>query len=341
MKVKEKMTKSLSYKEAGVDIAAGDKSVKDIARLAKSTFTKNVIRDVGLFGSFFQLNTSEMDNPILVSSVDGVGTKLKIAFLSNVHDTIGEDLVNHCVNDIMTSGADPLFFLDYVALSKLNPDVLVKIIEGLARGCKKSNCALIGGETAEMPNFYQAGEYDISGTIVGIVEKDKIIDGSKIKTGDVLLALPSNGLHTNGYSLVRKIFFEINNFKVDDYFEELSCTLADELLKVHYCYQNAINILKNKSYLHGMSHITGGGIEGNTKRILSENLKLKIDWKSWEPLEIFQVIQRLGNVAVYEMRKVFNLGVGFIFIIDNKFIDETIDTLKENDINSFIIGEVN
>lgn len=335
------MTKSISYKDAGVDIAAGNKSVKDIARLAKSTFTKNVIRDVGLFGSFFQLDTSEMNNPILVSSVDGVGTKLKIAFLSNVHDTIGEDLVNHCVNDIMTSGADPLFFLDYIALSKLNPEVLVKIIEGLARGCKNANCALVGGETAEMPNFYQASEYDISGTIVGIIEKNKIVDGSKIKTGDILLALPSNGLHTNGYSLVRKIFFEINNFKVEDYFEELGCTLADELLRVHSSYQHAINLLKHKAYLHGMSHITGGGIEGNTYRILPDNLKLKIDWKSWEPLEIFQVIQGIGNVTSEEMRKVFNLGVGFVFIIDNKFIDETKDTLKKKNIHSFIIGEVN
>ncbi|MBC8182334.1 phosphoribosylformylglycinamidine cyclo-ligase [candidate division KSB1 bacterium] len=335
------MTKSISYKDAGVDIAAGEKSVKEIARLAKSTFTKNVIRDVGLFGSFFQLDTSEMNNPILVSSVDGVGTKLKIAFLSNVHDTIGEDLVNHCVNDIMTSGADPLFFLDYIALSKLNPEVLVKIIEGLARGCKNANCALVGGETAEMPNFYQASEYDISGTIVGIIEKNKIVDGSKIKTGDILLALPSNGLHTNGYSLVRKIFFEINNFKVEDYFEELGCTLADELLRVHSSYQHAINLLKHKAYLHGMSHITGGGIEGNTYRILPDNLKLKIDWKSWEPLEIFQVIQGIGNVTSEEMRKVFNLGVGFVFIIDNKFIDETKDTLKKKNIHSFIIGEVN
>jgi phosphoribosylformylglycinamidine cyclo-ligase len=335
------LTKGLSYKDAGVDIDAGDKSVKTIARLAKGTFTKNVIRDVGLFGSFYQLDAAEMDNPILVSSVDGVGTKLKIAFLTNVHDTIGEDLVNHCVNDIMTSGADPLFFLDYIALSKLNPDVLVKIIEGLARGCKNANCALIGGETAEMPNFYQTGEYDISGTIVGKVERERIIDGSKIKSGDGLLALPSNGLHTNGYSLVRKIFFEINNFNVEDYFEELSCTLAEELLKVHRSYQQAINLLKNKLYLHGMSHITGGGIEGNTYRILPENSKLKIDWTSWEPLEIFQVIQRIGNIAPDEMKRVFNLGVGFIFIIDNKFIDDAIGTLKKNNIHSFIIGEIN
>jgi phosphoribosylformylglycinamidine cyclo-ligase len=335
------LTKGLSYKDAGVDIDAGENSVKTIARLAKETFTKSVIRDVGLFGSFFQLDAAEMENPILVSSVDGVGTKLKIAFSTNVHDTIGEDLVNHCVNDIMTSGADPLFFLDYIALSKLNPDVLVKIIEGLARGCKNANCALIGGETAEMPNFYQTGEYDISGTIVGIVERERIIDGSKIKSGDILLALPSNGLHTNGYSLVRKIFFEINQFNVEKYFEELSCTLAEELLKVHRSYQKAINLLKNKVYLHGMSHITGGGIEGNTNRIIPEKLKLKIDWTSWKPFEIFQVIQRIGNIVPDEMRRVFNLGVGFIFIIDNKLIDDAIGTLKKNNIHSFIIGEIN
>ena len=335
------MEKGLSYKDAGVDIHAGEEGVKEIARLAKSTFNKNVIRDVGLFGSFFRLDTSKMKEPTIVSSVDGVGTKLKIAFLADIHDTVGEDLVNHCVNDIMTSGAAPLFFLDYIAVSKLNQNVLVKIIEGMARGCKKNSCALIGGETAEMPGFYLEGEYDISGTIVGLVEKEKIIDGSMIKSGDVLIALPSNGLHTNGYSLVRKIFFEINQFGVDDYFEELSCTLAEELLRVHKSYQNAINGLKDQPFLHGMSHITGGGIEGNTNRILSTNLKLNINWQSWEPLEIFYLIQGIGNIAEDEMRRVFNLGVGYIFIVDNKFVDKAVNILNNNNEHPFIIGEVN
>jgi len=335
------LKKEISYKDSGVDIRAGEKSVREIARIAKNTFTNNVIRDVGLFGSFFQIDTSQMKHPTLVSSVDGVGTKLKVAFLTNVHDTIGQDLVNHCVNDIMTSGADPLFFLDYIAVSKLNPDVLVKIIEGLARACKNANCALIGGETAEMPDFYKDGEYDISGTIVGMVEKNKIIDGSKIKAGDILLALPSNGLHTNGYSLVRKIFFEIKKFNMHDYIEELGCTLKEELLKIHRSYQDVICLLKDESYVHGMSHITGGGIEGNTSRILPENLKLKIDWKGWQPLEIFRMIQELGNVTDYEMRNVFNLGVGFVFIIDNNFINNAIEVLTKNNRKPFIIGEVN
>lgn len=335
------MKKGLSYKDVGVDIHAGEKSVKKIARLAKTTFNQNVIRDVGLFGSFFRIDTAQIKEPILVSSVDGVGTKLKIAFLADVHNTVGEDLVNHCVNDIMTSGADPLFFLDYIAVSKLNQNVLVKIIEGMARGCKKNSCALIGGETAEMPDFYQEGEYDISGTIVGLVEKEKIIDGSEIKSGDVLLALPSNGLHTNGYSLVRKIFFDINHFRVDDYIEELGCSLAEELLRVHRSYQNAINGLKDQPFLHGMSHITGGGIVGNTNRILPTNLKLNINWRSWEPLEIFHLIQGIGNIAEDEMRRVFNLGVGYIFIVDNKFVDKAINILNNKNEHSFIIGEVN
>ena len=335
------MNKKLSYKDAGVDIRAGEEGVKEIARLAKSTFNKNVIRDVGLFGSFFRLDTAQIKEPILVSSVDGVGTKLKIAFMADIHDTVGEDLVNHCVNDIMTSGADPLFFLDYIAVSKFNQNVLVKIIEGMARGCKKNSCALIGGETAEMPDFYQEGEYDISGTIVGLVEKEKIIDGSEIKSGDLLLALPSNGLHTNGYSLVRKIFFDINHFRVDDYIEELSCTLAEELLRVHISYQNAINVLKDQPFLHGMSHITGGGIVGNTNRILPTNLKLNINWQSWEPLEIFHLIQGIGNIAEDEMLRVFNLGVGYIFIVDNKFVDKAVNILNNKNEHSFIIGEVN
>ena len=334
------MKKNLNYKDAGVDIHAGEKSLKEIARLAKSTFNQNVIRDVGLFGSFFKVDAAQMKEPILVSSVDGVGTKLKIAFLSDIHNTVGEDLVNHCVNDIMTSGAAPLFFLDYIALSKLDQHILVNIIEGMTRGCKNANCALIGGETAEMPGFYNHGEYDISGTIVGLVDKNNIIDGAKIQKSDVLVALPSNGLHTNGYSLVRKIFFDINNFKFDDYFEELTSTLADELLRVHQSYQNAINLLKDQPFLHGMSHITGGGIEGNTKRILSNDLKLNINWKSWQPLEIFQLIQGIGKISDEEMRKVFNLGVGYIFIVNKNFVDKTIDILNNNNEKPFIIGEV-
>jgi len=334
------LKKDLTYKDAGIDIDAGEQSVKTISRLAKLTFNENVLKDIGLFGSFYRLNMVGMSNPVLVSSVDGVGTKLKIAFMTGVHHTVGEDLVNHCVNDIMTSGANPLFFLDYLALSKLEPQILEKIIEGLAKGCRNNDCALIGGETAEMPDFYQEGEYDISGTIVGIVDSEKIVDGSKINRGDLLLGLPSNGLHTNGYSLVRKIFFKLNRFNVDDYVEELSCTLGEELLKVHRSYREAVLALNDQPFLHGMSHITGGGIEGNTNRVLPQQTQLKIDWTSWEPLEIFQLIKQIGQVAEKEMRRVFNLGIGFVFIVDKKFVDKAIEILKIKNQKPIIIGEV-
>ena len=330
----------IKYKDAGVDIVAGESSVKKIAQLAKGTFTKNVVKDIGLFGSFYQLDLSEYKQPILVSSVDGVGTKLKLAFMTGKHDTVGEDLVNHCVNDIMTSGATPLFFMDYLAVSKLDQNVIVQIVAGMARGCKNANCALVGGETAEMPGFYQEGEYDISGTIVGMVDKAKIIDGTKIRKGDVLIALPSSGLHTNGYSLARKIFFEINNFKADLFIESLGTELGDELLNVHLSYRNAIQLLKDKPFLHGMSHITAGGIEGNTKRILPNGLKLKIDWASWKLPEIFRLIQKYGNVNDSEMRHVFNLGVGYIFIVDKFYAEEAFKILKRKKTHPFIIGEV-
>lgn len=334
------MKKNLTYKDSGVDIDAGDLSVKAISKLAKGTFNENVLRDIGLFGAFYRLNCSGMKEPVLVSSVDGVGTKLKIAFMTGIHNTVGEDLVNHCVNDIMTSGAVPLFFLDYLALSQLEPQVVEQIVAGMARGCKNANCALIGGETAEMPDFYQPGEYDISGTIVGINDSSNIIDGSKIGSGDVLVGLPSHGLHTNGYSLVRKIFFEINKFSVDDYIEEFGSTLGEELLRVHKCYHQPILALKDLDFLHGMSHITGGGIEGNTRRVLHGDLKLKLDWDSWEPLEIFHVIKHVGNVSDQEMRRVFNMGIGFVFLVENKSVDQACEILKGIHQEPIVIGEV-
>ncbi len=334
------MKKSLTYKEAGVDIDAGDQSVKLISKLAKATFNKNVAREIGLFGAFYRLNYSEMTSPVLVSSVDGVGTKLKIAFMTGIHNTVGEDLVNHCVNDIMTSGAEPLFFLDYLALAKLEPKIVEQIIQGMARGCRNANCALIGGETAEMPDFYQPGEYDISGTIVGIVDAERIVDGSKINRGDVLIGLPSNGLHTNGYSLARKIFFKENDYKVEDYIEELGCSLGGELLKIHRSYQKAILALKDQPFLHGMSHITGGGIEGNTNRILLKSYRLKIDWNSWERQEIFHLIKEIGQVPEEEMRRVFNLGIGFIFAVEKKSADRALEILNSIQQEPRVIGEV-
>jgi len=334
------MNQGLTYKAAGVDIDAGEESVKRIRKLAKTTFNDRVLRDIGLFGAFYRLHCQPMKQPVLVSSVDGVGTKLKIACMAGIHDTVGEDLVNHCVNDIMTSGAEPLFFLDYLALSQLSIDVVEQIVAGMVRGCRQAGCALIGGETAEMPGFYQPGEYDISGTMVGIVEEEQIIDGSKIQRGDILIGLPSNGLHTNGYSLVRKIFFDLHQLKIDDYIEELATTLGEELLRVHRSYRHQISALKDQPFLHGMSHITGGGIEGNTNRILAHDMKLKIDWESWPRLEIFHLIQQMGQLAEAEMRRVFNLGIGFIFIVDKHAVEQAMALLDGLHERYYVIGEV-
>ncbi len=334
------MNSSISYKDAGVDISAGEASVGKIAALAKGTFSKQVLRNIGHFGSFYELNLSVFRQPVLVSSVDGVGTKLKVAFMTGRHDTVGECLVNHCVNDIMTSGATPLYFLDYIALGKLKSPVLEAVVEGLARGCKNNNCALIGGETAEMPDLYHPGEYDISGTIVGAVEKDAIISGDTITAGDVLIGLPSNGLHTNGYSLVRKIFFDIHQYHVADTIAGLELPLGDELLRVHKSYKTAIEAIRNRSFLKGMAHITGGGIIGNTKRIIPKGLSLYIQWDNWEWPFIFQLIQQLGNVKTEEMRRVFNLGIGFVFVINRAHVDEAMELLTGQNEHPIIIGKI-
>jgi phosphoribosylformylglycinamidine cyclo-ligase len=327
-----------NYKSAGVDIEAGDETVKRIKKLAKSTFNKNVISDIGLFGAFYQPDFSNYKQPVLVSSVDGVGTKLKIAFSLNKHNTIGQDLVNHCVNDIAVCGAQPLFFLDYLAFGKLKPDIAEKIIEGFSIACKENGCALIGGETAEMPGLYDEKEYDISGTIVGIVEREKIIDGKEIKKGDFLIGYPSNGLHTNGYSLARKVLLKI--FKYDSIPDGFVDTLGEELLRIHKSYLKLINHLKDKIKVKGYSHITGGGIIGNTKRILPPGIKLNINWDMWELPSIFKLIQNTGKISDEEMRNVFNLGIGLIAVV-SKNDEQKIITLS-NEINEHpvIIGEV-
>ena len=327
-----------TYKSAGVDIEAGDETIKKIKNFAKSTFNKSVLSDIGLFGAFYELDISKYKNPVLVSSVDGVGTKLKIAFSMNKHDTVGQDLVNHCVNDIAVCGASPLYFLDYLAFGKLFPDKAAKIIEGFSIACKQNECALIGGETAEMPGLYDENEYDISGTIVGIVDKNSIIDGKEIKKGDVLFGFSSNGLHTNGYSLARKIL--LNKFKLDSKFDEITHTLGDELLRIHKSYLKLITNLSSKIKIKGFSHITGGGIIGNTKRILPEGLNLKINWSAWEIPFIFNLIQKTGQISDEEMRSVFNLGIGLIAIIskdDKGKLEKVLGELKED---AYFIGEV-
>lgn len=332
--------KRIRYKDAGVDISAGEDAVARIKSRVRETFTPEVLTDIGSFGGFYALDLSRYRNPVLVSSIDGVGTKLKVAFLCGRHDTVGEDLVNHCINDILAGGARPLFFLDYIGTGRLSPAVMEEIVSGMARGCRRNGCSLIGGEMAEMPGFYQEGEYDVAGSITGIVERERIISGEAVRKGDVLIGLPSAGLHTNGYSLARKVLFERAGFTVDTRLEDLEGSLGDELLKVHRCYLNITAPLLERFPVRGMSHITGGGIAGNTRRILPSGLGLDIDWKAWEPPPIFRVIQREGNVPDEDMRRTFNLGIGYIYILAPEEADSFMSALKAEGESPLIIGRV-
>ncbi len=326
----------ITYKDSGVDIEAADKLISKLKPMIRTTFNDKVLSDIGLFGGFYEANFDNINEPVLVASVDGVGTKLKIAFLMNKHDTIGQCLVNHCVNDILTCGAKPLFFLDYFATGKLNNGIAESVIKGFIEACKANDCSLIGGETAEMPSFYKDNEYDISGTIVGIVEKEKIIDGSGIKAGDVLIGLKSNGLHTNGYSIANKVLLQ--RFKIDEYIPDLSTTLGEALLSIHISYLRVVHPLIKRNLLTGISHITGGGIVGNTKRLLRNKLQLKVDWNAWEWLPIFKLIQSIGNIEVEEMRKVFNLGIGMVLISRPANVNNILTICK--DYSPVAIGEI-
>lgn len=308
---------AVDYKASGVNIQAGDEIVSRIKDYAKSTFNKNVLTGIGHFGAFYEFDKNEYKKPVLVSSVDGVGTKLKVAFMMDKHDTVGQDLVNHCVNDIAVCGAKPLYFMDYLAFGKLFPDKAEQIIKGFSVACKENGVALIGGETAEMPGLYSEDEYDISGTIVGIVEKEDIIDGSKVKKGDILLGFKSNGLHTNGFSLARKVLFE--KYDVSDKIDGLELTIGEELLRVHKSYLSLIT--KIKSRVNGFSHITGGGIIGNTKRVVPDGLTIKINWSAWDVPPIFKLIAKTGEVPDEEMREVFNLGIGLVAIVSQNNVD--------------------
>ena len=327
-----------TYKTAGVDIEAGEKTIDKIKGYAKSTFNKSVLADIGMFGAFYEPDFSGYERPVLVSSVDGVGTKLKIAIEMDKHDTIGQDLVNHCVNDIAVCGAKPLFFLDYYATGKLNPDKAADVIKGFSIACKENDCALIGGETAEMPGLYDEKDYDVSGTIVGVVDKSKIIDGKKIKKGNLLVGFPSSGLHTNGYSLARKVLLE--KYSAKDFIAEIDNILGDELLKIHKSYLMLITALKNSVDVKGLSHITGGGIVGNTKRIIPEGLNLLIHWGAWELPAIFKLIQETGNISNDEMQKAFNCGIGLVAVIAKE--DKIVAFQAAYDVREhpLIIGEV-
>ncbi len=327
-----------TYKDAGVNIEEGERAVQDIKSMVRTTHSQNVLTDLGSFGGMYLFNKDEYEEPVLVSSVDGVGTKLKVASMMDKHDTVGEDLVNHCVNDIAVGGAKPMFFLDYFATEKLEAQVFKDVVSGFVRGCNNNNCALIGGETAEMPDMYKPGEYDLSGTIVGVVEKNKAITGSHIKKSDVLLGLASNGLHTNGYSLARKVL--LKDHDVHSHIDELGNTIGEELLRVHMSYLDIIQLSLSSFPVSGISHITGGGILGNTKRILSDSLDLSVDWTAWQVPPIFSLIQEWGNVPVDDMRSAFNMGIGLVMIVPEAYAQGFYDFLNQNGHPSYFIGEI-
>jgi len=332
------MARPISYKDAGVNIDEADRAVHEIRRMARATFTKGVLTDIGSFGGCFALPKMKM--PVLVSSVDGVGTKLKIAFATGRHDTIGEDLVNHCVNDIAVQGARPLFFLDYLAVGKLQAGVAAQVISGIARGCAANGCALIGGETAEMPGMYLDGEYDLAGTIVGIVEKSRMLTGAKVRAGDVLVALPSTGLHTNGYSLARKVLFEVGKLSPDSILPGSGTRLADELLQIHRSYLKAIQSLISKKLIAAAAHITGGGITDNLPRVLPRGLGAAIETRGWSVPPIFEMIRSLGQVPEDDWRRTFNLGVGMILVIPKRSLDAALRLLNRAGEMPSVIGEV-
>ncbi len=320
-----------SYRDAGVDIDAGDRAVGLIKEKVRSTFGPQVLAGIGGFGSLFEFGGYEQ--PVLVASADGVGTKLKIAIAMDRHDTIGVDLVNHCVNDILTCGADPLFFLDYVAMGKLAPEKVDQIVSGLADACRENGCALVGGETAEMPGIYSGDDYDLAGFIVGAVERDRIVDGSRIEVGDLIWGFPASGLHTNGYSLVRQV---LKGHPLDRYWPELRRTLGEELLEPHRCYLKTIRRLRAKIDVHGMAHITGGGIPGNVSRIIPAGKKAVFRWGSWPVLSIFREIQVRGGIADEEMLRVFNLGLGFAVIAPVA----QLDTVRRLAPEAMLVGEI-
>jgi phosphoribosylformylglycinamidine cyclo-ligase len=304
----------MDYRQSGVDIDAGNETVRRIKSLARSTYTPDVLSEIGSFGGLVQLDRDRCKEPVLVSSADGVGTKLKVAFLANRHDTVGIDLVNHCVNDILVQGAAPLFFLDYLATGRLLPEVAEQIVSGVARGCRENDCALIGGETAEMPGFYADGEYDIAGFIVGIVDRSKLVDGRSIVPGDALIALPSAGLHTNGYSLARRVLFDVAGLKHDTVVPALSATVGDALLAPHRSYLSAIRPLLERRVVKGMAHITGGGSTENLPRTLPHGCAAQVDLESWSVPAIFMLIQEQGTIRRDEMLRAFNMGVGLIIV---------------------------
>jgi phosphoribosylformylglycinamidine cyclo-ligase len=317
----------MDYKASGVDIDAGNETVRRIRGLARSTFTSGVLSEIGSFGGLFRVDPARFADPVLVSSADGVGTKLRVAFLAGKHDTVGTDLVNHCVNDILVQGAEPLFFLDYLATGRLSPDIAESIIAGMAAACRDNGCALLGGETAEMPGFYAEGEYDIAGFIVGAVDRSRLITGRAIAVGDVLIGVPSSGLHTNGYSLARRIVFEHLGLGIDSYVAELGRTVGEALLEPHRSYLQCIQPLLDAGRIKGMAHITGGGITDNLPRVLPHGTAAVVDTTAWEVPPLFRWLQASGRVPWADMLRTFNMGVGLIVVTSRRDAEPLIEEL--------------
>ena len=330
----------LTYAGAGVDIERADQAKRRIKELARSTFTAEVASDIGLFGALFRPDFSRLQIPVLVSSVDGVGTKLKIAFMTGIHNTIGIDIVSHCVNDILAQGALPLFFMDYIAAGRLEPNVIEAVVGGLAAACRESRCALLGGETAEMPDFYSDGEYDLAGFVVGVADQAKLLGPDRVERGDLLIGLPSAGLHTNGFSLVRKLFFEMAKMSPGDHLPEVGRSLGEELLEPHRNYLPVLRELIQADDLHAVAHITGGGIPGNLERILSPNLDALVEEGSWQALPIFRLIRSLGQVSQKEMYRTFNMGLGAILAVSQLRFDRVQEYLQHRGEKYFLIGEI-
>lgn len=330
----------ITYADAGVDIERANRAKQRIKYLAHKTYTSGVLSEIGGFGGLFAIDKKKFRDPVLVSSVDGVGTKLKIAFEMKLHHTIGADLVNHCVNDIAVQGAMPLFFMDYLAVGKLEPDVAEKIVEGLSEACRHNGCALIGGETAEMPGFYPPGEYDLAGFIVGVVERDRVITGKKVAVGDVLIGLPSTGLHTNGYSLARKLFFEVAGYTPDTYVNELKNKAGNELMRTHKSYWPVVRKLIDAETVSAMAHITGGGITENLPRVLPKGTAAVVELGTWPVLPIFEHLQKLGNVPQEEMLRTFNMGIGMILVVPARSFKKVQGILDRAGEKGYTIGRI-
>jgi phosphoribosylformylglycinamidine cyclo-ligase len=336
----QKKKPSVTYADAGVDISSGDRTKQRIKYLAQRTFTKNVLSEIGGFGGLFKLDTVKYRQPVLVSSADGVGTKLKVAFELGMHHTVGADLVNHCVNDIAVQGAAPMFFMDYLAAGVLDPAIAEKVVEGIADACKHNGCALIGGETAEMPGFYPDGEYDLAGFIVGVVDRDRIVTGKDVQIGDIVLGLASNGLHTNGYSLARKLLFEVAHYSPETYVNEIKNKVGNELMRTHKSYWPALKKLIDAQCVAALAHITGGGITENLPRVLPRGTAAVIELGSWPVLPIFEHLQQLGNVSQDEMLRTFNMGMGMLLVVPSAKFKKVQSVLERVGEKAYTIGRI-